>query len=119
MLNNRSDSLRPIGLFAFHFFQKGWNCAFHLVISDWTLTELKKYASEADISELLGYFKERDKLIIITCSPQDIALAKKSLHWQDALHTIIAERSGCAILVTRNVADFSSSKVDIARPESI
>ncbi|MGV8171657.1 MAG: type II toxin-antitoxin system VapC family toxin [Candidatus Woesearchaeota archaeon] len=121
-LDNRSDRLRPLGLFAFEFFSRGWDCLFQLVVSDWTLTELRKYSSQKDIDELLGYFKEKNKLFVANCSPRDFDEAKKmSSHWQDALHFLMAKKMNCDKLVTRDKEGFSafSSKIDICYPESV
>lgn len=120
-LNNRSDHLRPLGLFAFEFFSRGWGCSFHLVVSEWNIEELRNYASEDSINELLGYFEEKQKLIRVGYTAQEkTAAMAQSSHWQDALHLIIATREKCDKLVTRNVSDFpSSSTIDICYPENV
>src|SRR3990167_2547283 len=48
----RTDGLRPLDEFAWAFFSKGWNCAFHLIVSDWLITELRKHLREEKIKEV-------------------------------------------------------------------
>jgi predicted nucleic acid-binding protein len=119
---NRKDSIRPLGHFAFEFFSRGWNCLFALVVSDLVVEELEKYASKKDIEDILGYFKERNKLIFVKCSDEDIKEAKKlSKNWKDALHAVIASKNKCDYLITRDFKHFSDfqSIVGIKHPENV
>lgn len=115
------DGKRPFGAIAFHFFYKGWNCAFELVVSDWNRSELKKYATEEEIAFLMQQFEKRHKLILVNHTKEDVEEAKKlSDHWQDTLHLIIAKKNKCDKLITRDLGLFSFSSIfDIAGPESI
>ena len=120
-LEKRRDKIRPLGFFAFECFSRGWNCAFKLVYSSWVKKELKGKVNEGELKELLGYFKEENKLIEVNYSPEDMKEARKHEHWDDALHAIIAIKNGCEKLITRNVNHFAafSSKIDIVYPENI
>ena len=120
-MDDRYDKIRPLGDFAFGMFQRGWDCLFYLVFSEWNYEELRKFKSEEEIKELLGYFEEKKKLIRVKYSQEEKRAAMQtSSHWQDELHMIIALRENCEKFVTRNVSDFSSSsKIGIFHPENI
>ena len=119
---SREDPLRPLGLFAFNFFSKGWNCAFHLVISDWLLFELRKHLEESKIQEILQMFEAKNKLHVVNMTKEDRESAKNmSNHWHDALHVILANKSQAYCLVTRNLKDFENFEniIAIRLPEFI
>ena len=120
-LQKRSDKIRPLSCFAFECFSRGWNCAFKLVFSSWNRKELKGKVDEKELEELLTYFREKDKLIEVNYSPEDMRKAKENSNWPDHLHMIIATKNNCDKLVTRDWKDFSvfSSKIDIVYPENI
>lgn len=118
----RSNRFRPLDSFAFDFFSRGWNCAYKLVISDWVMEEALKHADKKDIDGLLDNFREKDKLIQVNKTDEDIKEAKKmSDNWTDALHVVLALKGKADKLATRNVTHFFefSSKIDISFPESI
>ncbi len=120
--HSRKDKYRPLGDFAYDLFNRGWNCHFELVVSDWLFQELEKHISKEKIQGVLDNFKEKDKLIYVKSSPSDRSKAKElSEHWQDALHAILAQKAGCDHLVTRNIKDFEGCEdlVDITFPESV
>src|SRR3989338_10680059 len=83
----RTDGLRPLDEFAWAFFSKGWNCAFHLIVSDWLITELRKHLREEKINEVIAIYKNKGKLIFVKEGPGDREKAGSiSQHWQDPLH---------------------------------
>lgn len=118
----RTSKLRPFDDFAHTFFSRGWECLFHLVISDWIIEELEKFALKEDINIVLEYFREKGKLIEITYDGADVEKAKRmSRNWTDSLHVVLAMKAGCDMIATRNIKDFLpfSSKICISHPESI
>ena len=42
----KEDSSKTRAIFAYEFFRKGWNCAFELIVSDWTRSELNRHVNE-------------------------------------------------------------------------
>src|SRR3989338_9828167 len=118
----RTDRLRPLDEFAWAFFSKGWNCAFHLIVSDWLPTELKNNLKEDKINEITNEFKSKGKLISVKEESGDREKAKSiSEHWQDPLHAILAKKAGADYLATRNIVDFSEcgELVKVVFPEFI
>ena len=120
--DERSDKLRPLKDFAFEFFSKGWNCSFNLIVSDWLLSELKRYLEDKQIDEVLDKFKRNNKLIFVKEEAGYRDEARKiSEHWQDSLHAILASKAQADYLATRNIKDFSGCEelVKVVFPEFI
>ena len=107
---------------AYDFFARGWNCAFEIVVSDWTRSELKRRKLDEEYPLLFEQFKSKNKLHFVEHTPEELELAKsKSKHWQDYLHYILAKKSGCDKIATYD-NDFISSFspiFDITYPENI
>lgn len=107
-LKERRDNIRPLHEFAFQFFSAGWNCKFHLIISDWLLEELSNHLTEKQIESVLKEFRDKNKLITVNEEEGDRKKAKKiSEHWKDPLHAILANKSGADYLTTRNMQDYN------------
>lgn len=119
--NNGSDSLRPLGYFAFECFFRGWNCSFELVVSSWVRKEALNYISADQFEEILDEFRSVGKLHEVTYSDEEFVASRSYEHKNDALHALIALREGCDGIVTRNVDDFAlfSDKIDILYPENV
>jgi len=118
----RTDRLRPLKDFAFEFFSRGWNCAFHLIVSDWLLEELRRHLKEEQIQEIFDMYKKKNKLIFTKEETGDRRKAKElSRHWGDALHAILANKAGADYLATRNIKDYANLQnlVEIVLPEFI
>ena len=108
--------------FAYDFFKSGWNCKFELVVSDWTRTELSRHVKEEDLNLLLNQFKSKNKLHFITHTKEETDKAKnQSEHWQDELHLMLAKKSNCDMIVTRDkdFISYASQTFDIRVPEKI
>jgi predicted nucleic acid-binding protein len=107
---------------AYTFFSKGWNCAFELVVSDWNRSELKRRKLDSEFPQLFDMFKAKNKLHLVEHTEEELNISKsKGEHWQDYLHYLIAKKSGCDKIVTRD-NDFISSLspiFDIVYPEQI
>jgi len=107
---------------AYHFFSKGWNCDFELVISDWVRSELKRKGYDSEYPLLFQQFKSKNKFHFVEHTKKELKLAKsKSKHWQDYLHYLIAKKACCDKIITLD-RDFISSFspiFDITYPENI
>jgi predicted nucleic acid-binding protein len=121
LFENRKDRLRDLGEFAHQLLRRTLECEFDLIISDWLLFELKQYVKVETLTEFLEQYKQKNKIIKVAHTPEDIRQAKLiSSHYQDALHQILAKRGGAKYLVTRNVQDFTcDSDLQIKFPENI
>lgn len=79
---------------------------FKIIVSDWTLQELRTHIDTEKVKELLSNIGEAQ---VIRCSYTDDQKQKSkeaSNHWQDYLHGLIAEKEGADAIVTRNIKDF-------------
>ena len=94
-------------------------CKHHIIISDWTLKELKIINKLSEASFLLELLKK--KTININKTIKDEALAKKQNpnHIQDQLHCILALKAGADYIVTRNIADFKHCTIPVVKPEKL
>lgn len=101
---DRKDSFKPLGEFAYRFlaYVKATNSS--LVVSDFMLSEFIKYYSDEIISSLLDPFKHLIVNVNFTKSQYEEALEiskQKKIHVEDVLHAIIA-RDNNAIVITRD-----------------
>ena len=87
---------------AYELFRRGWNCAFHLVVSDWVITEAKRHISMDVINEVLDEFRTKNKLIEVSLSIQEKREAEKYDNWPDARHALVAKRAGADVIATRD-----------------
>lgn len=118
----KEDSSRRRAILTYEFFRKGWNCAFELIVSDWTRSELKKHVKEEYLNLLFNEFKSRNKLHFISHTKEETELAKsKNYHWQDELHLMLAKKSGADLIVTRDrdFISYASRTFYIKLPENI
>jgi predicted nucleic acid-binding protein len=116
---NRKDRLRPLGDFAFAFFSKGWNCRFHLIVSDWLMKELRNHLDQSQVEDILNHFKDKKKLIFVKMQDNDIMESKGYENPDDALHAILAKKASADYLATRNIRDYEDceSLVRVILPE--
>src|SRR3989338_5248533 len=107
---------------AFKFFTEVISCRYNLVISNWLLTELKKFV-EADQtnSPLLQHLRNMKKIVCVSASEADFENAKRinPINWQDSLHALLAQRASADVFITRNLKDFVqySELFEIKLPE--
>ena len=116
---NRSDRLRPLGDFAHELLKKTISCKYKVAISDWLKKEINSTGHTQPFSEIEKELQRWNKIIFIKTSFDDINNAKKTKHWHDSLHEILAIKSNAKYLVTRNQKDFSGEKIAIVLPESL
>ena len=105
-LENRSDYIRPLGEFAFSLFKRALECEHELVISDFVLEELSRFAPEKKVGQIFWLFKKSKKLVVVKTLAEDKVMAGHRPNFPDALHAIIAHREQCDYIVTRNIEDF-------------
>jgi len=92
---------------AYRILKRSLDCEFSLVISDWVLSELGRYAGSAETKMWFAALKGRNKIITVSHSEEDVEAAKKiSNHYHDPLHAILAKKAGAKKLVTRNMQDY-------------
>ena len=115
--DERRDSIRPLNEIAFEVLRRTLSCEFEIVISDWVIDEVKKnLENRITMENLIAELKAKGKLIYVESTYGERSNAKKHVNWQDALHAIIARRSGCKYIVTRNIVDFLEFS-DILEPK--
>lgn len=105
LLDRRSKNGRDLGTPAMSVFSQAKHGRFKIIVSDWTLEELKANIETGKVKELLQDLEEQ----LIRCSyteEQKKKAKNNSSHWQDYLHGLIAEKEGADCIVTRNVKDF-------------
>ena len=105
LLDRNSKRGRDLGTPAMSVFSQAKAGRFKIIVSDWTLEELKKNIEVDEAKDLLSNMKDQ----VIQCSytkKQKQEAKKASNHWQDYLHGLIAEEQDADSIVTRNVKDF-------------
>ncbi len=122
-LLGRKDHIRPLDEFAYKIFRRVEQGAFLLIISDHLLHELEKHLEERTIQNFLDSFYEKQSIIDITKTTEDIKQAKQlsETNWKDMLHAILANKAHADYLVTRNIKDFAGSEhlIQTVFPEQI
>ena len=112
----RTDGIRPLDELAFSVFQRTLSCEFEIVASDFVIEEiLANLKNKTTFNLLVAELKEKKKLIYVEATRQEFTEAKRSKNWTDTLHAIIAKRTNCKYIVTRNIVDFLKSS-DILEP---
>ncbi len=122
LLDRSGRDGKPFGEIAEKVFDRVLACEFDVVWSDWIIYELDRTIGLEKLSMMYTILKAKHKIIRINYSPEDIEAAKRrSPHFQDALHAILAERAGAKIIVTRNIYDFifPNLPIKIKRPEDL
>ena len=106
LLERKNKDGKDISAPAQKLFYRAMQCEFFLVYSDHTATELNKVCSGEHIRMMFEFLKK--KIVTITKSPEDIFEAQKlsSTNFSDALHAVLAKKSGADYVVTRNTKDF-------------
>ena len=108
-LEERTDRIRPLDESAFKIFRRALECEFEIVISDAILREPRiKKEFEMKSKLLFSDLTNKNKLIQITAEEKDEQEAKSYKNWKDALHCILAKKTNCAFIVTRDIWHFSS-----------
>ena len=120
---DRRDSLRPLGEFAFRFLKNCGNHRCEVLYSCLVVQELRSFYSEEAIKGIFLPFINFLKEVPISgkqiSEAGKISFSVQGTHIKDALHAILA-RDNEAVMVTRDrhfdaLADF----VEVAKPEDI
>ncbi len=122
LFEGRKDKFRDLGEFALNVFRRVREGQYCLVISDWVIEEFKKFRDPKEIEGLLDGLK-KEHLVRITTTSEDKREARRlsSNNFPDALHVVLAKKSNCFYLVTRNIQDFAEFQkyIEIAIPEEL
>lgn len=108
---------KDVGRYAQALIMETISCKHTIIISTFTLYELKKIIKDGYESffELL-----KRKLHVVSYSAEEQAYARGlSSNFDDALHYVIATNSGADCIVTRNVKDFEEFSFLVLRPEDL
>ncbi len=103
----RADSIRPLQELAFSVFQRTLECEFEIVVSNLVIEEVKTaLKTKVTLDMLIADLTSKNKIVYVEETSSEIAQAKRRRNWRDALHAIIANRTKCKCIVTRNISDF-------------
>ncbi|MFH1589848.1 MAG: PIN domain-containing protein [archaeon] len=103
---DRNDGLRPLGEYAFNCFKRGIECEFYIVFSEHVLDELIDFGiSNEDLDELFDWIGI--KLLMVDKCKNDYRevkniMRKHNIHYKDALHHVIAQRTSDRLLTNDN-----------------
>ena len=116
--DEKNKSGIKLGNKAFKAFMKGISCNFEIIISSWTLYELKKKVSNEEIKNLMNLLKP--KIIKVKHSLNEVSLAKKiePSHYEDYLHVILAKKAFADAIITRD-RGFLRYSIKVKLPEQI
>lgn len=102
-------------------FYRAMSCEFFIVLSNHTATEINKKISLTQATMLFEFLKK--KIVNVYFSEEDIEKARSidSKNISDALHVVLAKKSGCDFIITRNMKDFRKYAlwVEPKTPENI
>ena len=111
---------KDIGAPAWDLFSEAISCRYHLIISTFTLYELRKKC-KVDVTIFFAMIKK--KYIGIEHDEEDEKKARNLAkdNFDDALHVILAEKSGADYIITRNTNDFNKipTQIPIRIPEQL
>lgn len=120
-LQDRCNKLgKPLGDDAWRVFGRVVAGEFSLVVSSFVLEELYCQIEPTETAMLLETMKKNIQYVKYDIEEKEKAKSL-SVHWQDALHAIIAHREKVDYLVTQNITDFKgySSLVNPVRPKEL
>jgi len=109
-----------IGTPAFKLFKEAISCKYHIIISAFTLYELRK---KCKVDTTMFFEVIKQKRIHVGYDKEDEGKARllSESNFDDALHVVIAERENADCIITRNVDDFKAirTKIPIRKPEQL
>lgn len=109
---------KDIGTPALRLFDEAVSCKYDLIISTFTLYELRK-RYKGDLTFFFAWIKKKTTMIEYTEQDEARARALSEDNFDDALHVILAEKSGADYIITRNTKDFNKipTHIPIKIPE--
>jgi len=121
-VKNRTNLFgKNIGNSAAKIFYDSFTCKYHLVISTWTLEELRMYVKPEEVKMLFDFIKKKILTVKYTDEDKEKAKQKSKIHYDDALHIILAEKKKVDYIITRNIEHFLEigTKIPIKKPEKL
>ncbi len=122
----RANGRRPLGEFAFAIFKRTFACEFEIIISGWVVEEVKGVSQQKEMGILLTQLRQANKVTEIEVSFDDEkkagALCRETgVHFSDALHYVLALRSGADMFVSndRDVLNLPETDVKIRDYQTI
>ena len=105
---------------AYYFFKKLENGDYNLMISDWLIEQLRRNSVLDQAEELFKRFSNDKKLIQKNKTAAILSEAENYLHWEDAVHALIAITNKADCFITRNFPDYEEfcMKIRLERPEA-
>lgn len=103
LFNEKNKFGSNMGNKAYNSFITGLSCKFNIIISSWTLFELKKKASNDEVRNMLSLLKP--KIITISHTQNHIEKAKQKSpqHYEDYLHLLLALEAQADAIITRDI----------------
>ena len=96
-------------------------CKYHLMISQWTATEMRRKMPPENVRMALELIKK--KLITLRFDEDDLTMARRRSkdNTPDALHIILAEKANADYIITRDLDDFMKigTRIPIRKPEHL
>lgn len=120
LLTGRHSGLMPNDEIAHNIIRRALNCEFHIIISNFVLKEVEKFAKKESIRALLDSLATAEKMTFEMATREDRAKARLlnlCVPFGDCLHFVIAERCRAEYLVTNDKHfDRLKNKVKIIKP---
>ena len=121
---DRKDSIRPLGEFAFGFLKKCREEKLEVLVSDAVLFELKLRFSEAQLSHHFSSFEQIIRRI--QAEPADILMAKRILKekkeplpFNDVLHAVLAKKHGAVLVARDRHFELFLGWIEVKKPEEL
>jgi predicted nucleic acid-binding protein len=108
-LSQQKDRIRPLGEFAWQFFQAISRDKLELITSDWLFKEFKDViGSDEKLRDFIIDLELGDQRIHLVATEEDEKEARRlsKRNYPDALHVVLAKRAGALFLTTQNIKDF-------------
>lgn len=122
----REDKLRPLSDFAFELIRRAISCEFKIAVSDLIIMELEKSIPRNSIQSVLLDLEEEDKLVTLNKTKETEKKAREitkqyGVHFNDALHYVLALETKSVYLVTRDEHfwELPQNDILIRKPENI
>ena len=111
---------KNIGNLAFKLFKEAMSCKYYVIISSFTIYELRKKC-KGDTTLFFEMIKKKRIDVNHDESDEEKARERNNDNLGDALHVILAEKENANYIVTRNVDDFKDiqTKIPIRKPEQL
>lgn len=120
LLMGRHAGLMPSSDIARNILNRALKCEFHIIVTNFVLTEVEKFVSKEPIKAMLDSLATAEKMTFEMATSEDRAKARllnQDVPFGDCLHFVIAERCGAEYLVTNDRHfDRLKNKVKIIKP---